>query len=134
MKRSMVLLALATVAVLLGGFALTLVHRGAERMEQSDEAFHKGDLRGALYRARDAGLLFVPGASHVSAAEERIEAIATGAEAEADFELAWLAWDSLRLVDDETAYLGRGPTAAGRKARAGLERLRERKAKLDAHP
>jgi hypothetical protein len=103
-------------------------------MAQSDEAFHRGDLRTSLYRARDAGLLFVPGAPHVRAAEERLSSIASGAEAEADFDLAWLAWDALRHVDEETGYFGRGSTEAGKKARAGLARLRERKAKIDADP
>lgn len=134
MRAGVVLLVLSTLGAAVGGFSFVLVRRGGERMDESDQAFHRGDLRASLYRARDAGLLFVPGASHVRAAEERLRAIAVGAEAEADFELAWLAWDALRLVDEETTYLGRGDTEAGRQAREGLERLRRRRASLDAHP
>jgi len=99
------------------------VGRGEAALERSDRAFHGGDLGTALRQARQAGLSYVPGAAHVRAAEERLEAIARGAEADGQHELARRAWDALRLVDEETDYPGRAPNAAGERARAALRRL-----------
>jgi len=101
---------------------LVLVRRGTAAMDRSDRAFHAGDLRAAVWEAKAAGLSYVPGSSHVERAAARLEAIARGAAAEDRLDLARLAWDALRLIDEQTGYPGRGATAFGLRARAELER------------
>lgn len=115
-----VVVALAVVLVL---FALREIERGRDSLLASDAAFHRNDLPLAIREARSAGLAFVPGAEHVRRAEERLEAIARGAEAEGKVELARSAWDALRLVAAETDYPGRGDSEAGLRAEEALERL-----------
>jgi hypothetical protein len=120
----------ALVVALLVAFGYRLVLVGREEMRASDEAFHQGNLRVSLYRARSAGLAFVPGAPHIDAARSRLISIAKGAESNGDFELAFGAWDALRLIEQETGYLGRGDTDAAELAEEGLARLRTRKEML----
>lgn len=117
-------------AALLAAFLFKLVTSGRSDMSASDEAFHQGNLGVALNRAKSAGLAFVPGAEHVEAAEARIISIAKGAEASGDFELAFRAWDALRLIEQETSYFGRGDTSAKGLADEGLARLRKRRETL----
>lgn len=97
--------------------------RGVAHLERSDSAFHQNDLLTALREARAAGLAYVPGSGHVRAAEERLEAIARGAEAEGRFDLARRAWDALRVVTEATEYPGRAASPAGQRAREALKRL-----------
>jgi hypothetical protein len=115
--------AIVAATVVLGVLVAREITRGQAALARSDQLFHSGDLLGALHAARDAALFYVPGAPHVDAARERLEAIARGAEAEANLGLARRAWESLRQVDEETAYPGRPPTASGERARAALRRL-----------
>ncbi len=102
---------------------LFLTGRGQDEMKQSDQAFHEGDLRASIRFARKAALSYVPGSSHVGAAHARLEAIARGAEAEGNFEIARLAWDSLRLVHVQTDYPGRPKSGAQAKAEERLKEL-----------
>jgi hypothetical protein len=126
MLRSIVSLAFAlSLGVLV--LALVLLHRGQARMAESDRAFHSGDLRSSVWEAKAAGLAYVPGSEHVARATARLEAIARGAASEGRPELARLAWDALRLLDEQTDYPGRGPTPFGELATAELGRLRAQK-------
>lgn len=93
-------------------------------MRRSDQAFHDGDLRAAIFHARKAALSFIPGADHVQQAYERLEAIGRGAEAQGDEELARIAWEALRVAVLQTNYPGRPSTAAYERAEESLERLR----------
>lgn len=72
------------------------VHRGESALRESDQAFHGGDLHRSVLEARTAALSYVPGAPHVGAAYERLEAIGRGAEAEGRYEVARLAWGAVR--------------------------------------
>lgn len=116
---------LAGAVLSLGLLALgaVLVRRGEAAMAESDRAFHAGDLRGAVWEAKEASLAYVPGSEHVRRGVARLEAIARGAAAEGRWDLARLAWDALRLVDEQTAYPGRGATPFGRRAKAELARM-----------
>jgi len=107
--------------------AVVLVRRGEARMAESDRAFHAGELRVSVWEAKAAGLAYVPGSEHVVRATARLEAIARGAAAEGRPELARLAWDALRLIDEQTDYPGRGRAPFGELARAELGRLRAQK-------
>lgn len=91
----------AVQVLLLVVFALALktareVHRGEGALRESDAAFDRGDLHRSVLHARTAALSYVPGAPHVSAAYERLEAIGRGAEAEGRYEIARLAWGAVR--------------------------------------
>ena len=117
---SLALLSLVLLVVVAG---LSLTHRGAAEMEKSNEAFHGGRLRDAVHHARRAALSYVPGATHVQQAHERLEAIARGAETAGDRQIARVAWDTLRLVHVQTDYPGRPPSAAEARANAALKRM-----------
>ena len=92
-------------------------------MQSSDTAFHAGDLSESVRFAKRAATAYIPSADHVRQAESRLTAIARGAEGEGDLELALRAWDALRVIDEQTAYPGRGPSATGREARSALSRI-----------
>jgi hypothetical protein len=102
---------------------ITLSSRGSDEMRRSDNAFHDGDLRTAIFHARKAALAFVPGARHVEQAYERLEAIARGAEAQGDENLARIAWEALRGAVEQTNYPGRPSLEAHAKAIESLKRL-----------
>jgi len=110
-------------ALTLVTLGVVLVRRGEAALAESDRAFHAGDLRVAVWEAKAAALAYVPGSDHVQKSTARLEAIARGAAAEGRWDLARLAWDALRLVDEQTDYPGRGPTEFGRAAKAELERM-----------
>lgn len=117
-------LGLVTFVILVVVSGLTLTSRGEEEMHLSDDAFHDGELRASIFHARKAALSFVPGASHVEQAYQRLEAIGRGAEAQGDEELARIAWEALRGAVLQTNYPGRPPAEAYDKAVESLERLR----------
>lgn len=124
-ERLLRFLALGVVALVAGVFCLglALAHEGREAMERSDAAFHRAEMVDAIAEARTAALAYVPGSEHVRRAERRLEAIARGAEAQGDWQLARRAWDALRLVTEQTDYPGRPVSTAGERARAALQRL-----------
>ncbi len=120
--RNLALLAVSFV-LLLAVAGLTLTQKGRTEMQKSDEAFHSGDLRLSLVHAKAAALSYVPGSTHVLAAYRRLEAIAKGAEAEGNHQLARLAWESLRNVHAQTAYPGRPMSEFEKAAEAGVKRV-----------
>lgn len=122
---SLALLSLVLMVVVSG---LALTHRGRGEMQLSDEAFDRGDLQSSIVHARRAALAYVPGATHVGSAHARLEAIARGAESEADFEIARIAWDTLRLVHVQTNYPGRPKQVSEKRAAAGLARVAKSRA------
>jgi hypothetical protein len=105
---------------------VTLTARGRAEMEQSDTAFDKGELQLSVRHAEKAALAYVPGAEHVLAAYERLEAIARGAESEDNIPLALISWDALRLVHARTSYPGRPRSDIEDRAMQALQRLRAR--------
>jgi hypothetical protein len=116
-------LVLTTGLLALVVLSVVLTLRGEAAMAESDRAFHAGELRVAVWEAKEAGLAYVPGAAHVARGVARLEAIARGATAEGRWDLARLAWDSLRLLDEQTNYPGRGTTTWGARAAEGLAGL-----------
>jgi hypothetical protein len=78
---------------------------GERQMKQSDEAFHRGDVRNAVLHARRAAILYAPGAPHVNLAYTRLIAVALGAEAAGDVQTARLAWRAVRGAALESAHL-----------------------------
>ncbi len=107
----------AGAGLVLLGIAVLVVRmvRDADRaMTASDRAFDQGDLREALVHARRAGLLYAPGLGHVARSRERLEAIATGAEATGHHRVAVAAREAIRAVETETGvWVGRSASSAG---------------------
>ncbi|MET0410508.1 MAG: hypothetical protein ABW217_04405, partial [Polyangiaceae bacterium] len=68
-------------------------------------------------------LLYVPGASHVTAAYERIRAIALGSERAREPVMAAAAWRAMRAAALETAHLWQPHGYELGEANAHLERL-----------
>lgn len=122
--RQLVAFALMTLVVLSVVSGLSLYKKGQDAMRQSDAAFHAGLERDAVVYARRAALSYVPGAEHVEAARMRLEAVARGAEAGGEFELAQFSWGALRMAHLDTDYPGRATDSQLARAEAGLRRLR----------
>ncbi len=110
-----------TLLMLASGVILT--QRGRAAMVKSDEAFHQRKLRVSIVYARQAALAYVPGSPHVTQAWQRLEAIGRGAESENHVDLARIAWDTLRVVQEQTDYPGRSEGPYEAAAQRGLQRL-----------
>jgi len=102
-------LALGLLVLVLGLATLTwrAVVVGERAMQQSDRAFDAGNVREAAVHARSAALAYAPGAPHVRLAYDRLLAVATGAEAAHDTEVALFAWRALRGAALETRHFRR---------------------------
>ncbi|HVW29547.1 MAG TPA: hypothetical protein VHC69_29490 [Polyangiaceae bacterium] len=118
-------LALAMLLGVLTLAALTarIVVDGEAALAKSDAAFDKGDLRDAILYARRAAVLYAPGAPHVSAAYARLRAIALGAEATKDFDIARQAWGATRAAALETKHFTTPRELDLVRANAALARL-----------
>ncbi len=103
-------------------------------MRESDQTFHRGALSESMRGAELALRAYVPGAPHVHAAEDRLRAIARGAEAEGKLSIARAAWDALRVHEERTKYPGRGGTRYGEEASAALIRIDRRLAEAAGGP
>lgn len=115
----LVVAALASAALLVG----RLSREGERAMHQSDAAFNAGDVRQAVVHARRAAGLYVPGASHVQQAYDRMLAAAKGAEAAGDAGLARFAWSSVRAAALESRHLGAPRRSELERAELNLARL-----------
>jgi len=117
--------ALALVLSLLFAAVLTarLVIDGERALAASERAFDQGDVRTATLHARSAALAYAPGAPHVDAAYARLIAIATGAEAAGDRDVAAVAWRAVRAAGVETRHLWTGRAAEVARANQNLARL-----------
>lgn len=92
-------------ALLLFGAVATLraVLDGERELRASDVAFDANDLHASIQHARRAASAYAPGAPHVRRGYERLLAIARGAEATGQPEVAVLAWQAQRAAVLETA-------------------------------
>lgn len=113
--------ALGLVSFALGTFRT--LERGQQELARSDAAFDRGELEPALLHARRAAFLYVPGAPHVTAAYERIRAIALGSERAREPLLAASAWRAMRAAALETAHLWQPHGYELGEANAHLARL-----------
>src|ERR1041385_469444 len=73
-----------------------MIVEGEAELKASDASFDRGDLAEATLHARRAATLYAPGAPHVAAAFERLRAIALGAEASGNVNMARRAWGASR--------------------------------------
>jgi hypothetical protein len=107
----------------LAALTARIVIDGEAALSKSDAAFDKGDLRDAILYARRAAVLYAPGAPHVSAAYARLRAIALGAEATKDFDIARQAWGATRAAAMETKHFTTPRALDLARANASLSRL-----------
>lgn len=78
---------------------------GQREVAASDAAFDASDLHGAIQHARRAASAYAPGAPHVQRGYDRLLAIARGAEASGQPDVALLAWQAQRAAVLESASL-----------------------------
>ena len=99
--------ALSLLLVVLGVAWITIqaVRAGETELAESDAAFDAGDLYEASSHARRAATHYAPGAPHVTAAYERLRAIAVGSEAIGDVDSALFAWRAMRGAALQTRHL-----------------------------
>src|SRR6478735_3616063 len=79
-RERLALLAFLTV-LMFALFSARVILEGESELSASDAAFDRGELGSALDHARRGATLYAPGAPHVDRAYERMNALATGAEA-----------------------------------------------------
>ena len=120
---SRVALALLASVILLSALTARVVTEGERHLAESDGAFDRGDLRESILHARSAAILYAPGAPHVAAAYARLEAIAIGAEASGQPEIARQAWGAVRSAAIETRHVVDPHRADLARANASLARL-----------
>jgi len=121
LRRSAMVLVL--VVLTLGTLTARVVVDGERALASSDEAFDRGDVRAATVHARRAAVLYAPGAPHVEAAYRRLIAIASGAEAAGQSELAIQAWQAVRSAALETRHVWIPREDELRRANQNLKRL-----------
>ncbi|HEX7671092.1 MAG TPA: hypothetical protein VF395_15965 [Polyangiaceae bacterium] len=118
-----VALGMLLAVVILGALTARIVARGEAELRRSDVAFNRGDLREAVLYARRAAALYAPGAPHVPSAYARLSAVALGAEASGEPEVARQAWGAMRGAALETRHLWTPHAADLDRANANLARL-----------
>ena len=128
MTSSAIWLKRAALVMLLGVLTLAaltarMIVEGETELRTSDAAFDRGDLADATLHARRAATLYAPGAPHVTAAFERMRAIALGAESQGDVNMARRAWGAIRGAALETRHLVVPNAAELALANANLARL-----------
>ena len=117
--------AVGLLLVVLGiaGLTARAVREGERQMRESDLAFNRNDLPGALVHARAAAVMYAPGAPHVGRGYERMVAIAVGAEAAGQKRVAEAAWRSVRGTALETRHAWVAHRAELARAGENLARL-----------
>jgi hypothetical protein len=120
------ILALLGMALALAALIARVVLEGESEMSLSDAAFHEGDVLTATVHARRAASLYAPAAPHVSRAFDRLTAIATGAEATGQPEVAASAWRAMRAAALETRHAVAPHALELERANGNLARLEAR--------
>jgi len=97
--------ALSGLVLFLAIATLRALTDGEREMLRSDIAFDAGDLHAAMQHARRAASSYAPGAPHVERAFARLDAIARGAEARGNADLALQSFQAQRAAVLESASL-----------------------------
>ncbi len=106
---------------------LRAVLDGEREIAKSDAAFDANDLHGSIQHARRAASAYAPGAPHVERGYARLLAIARGAEAAGQADIALLAWQAERAAVLESASLLRPFPERLEEANRNLARLQAAK-------
>jgi len=119
----------ASALALFGGVAtLRAVLDGEREIAASDAAFDANDLHGAIQHARRAASAYAPRAAHVERGYARLLAVARGAEATGQPDVAMLAWQAERAAALESASLWQPFPERLEEANRNLARLSALKA------
>jgi hypothetical protein len=94
-QRKLAALALV-LAVCLAAVMTRAVWAGARALANGDAAEQRGELALAVDLWRQAARWYVPGATHVAAAYQRLDTLARAAEARGDLDTALAAWRGIR--------------------------------------
>lgn len=113
---------LALVCLVAGVAAARQLGVGKEALIDSDAAAARGDLVGALARAREAAEAVAPGSPYPKQGYARLESIARGAEARGDERTAVAAWGAMRAAAAATNAAGDEANAWTQLADDGLAR------------
>src|SRR6478609_5184511 len=119
----------AAAVMLFGGVAtLRAVLDGERELAASDAAFDANDLQGAIEHARRAASAYAPGAPHVEQSYQRLLAVARGAEASGQPDVAMQAYQAQRAAVLESASLWQPFPERLEEANRNLARLAASKA------
>lgn len=108
-QRKLAALALV-LAVGLAAVMTRAVWAGARALANGDAAEQRGELPLAIDLWRQAARWYVPGATHVEAAYQRLDTLARAAEARGDIDTALAAWRGIRssILATRSFYLPHG--------------------------
>jgi hypothetical protein len=117
----------SAVLLFLATATLRAVLDGEREITASDEAFDGGDLHAAIQHARRAASAYMPQAPHVERGYARLLAIARGAEASGQPDVALLAWQAQRAAVLESQSILRPFPERLEEANRNLARLQAAK-------
>lgn len=117
----------SALVLFLGVATLRAVLDGEREIAASDAAFDANDLHGAIQHARRAASAYAPRAPHVERGYQRLLAIARGAEASGQADIALLAWQAQRAAVLESQSLLRPFPERLDEANRNLARLQAAK-------
>jgi hypothetical protein len=118
---------LSALVLFLGVATLRAVLDGEREITASDAAFDANDLHASIQHARRAASAYAPRAPHVERGYERLLAIARGAEASGQADIALLAWQAQRAAVLESQSLLRPFPERLEEANRNLARLQAAK-------
>lgn len=101
----LVLQSLALIGLVIGAATVRVIAAGEREITLSTAALRQKDPHEAIVHARRAAGWYAPGAPHVSAAYQRLIALAIAAEGLGQTETALFAWNAVRGSALETRWL-----------------------------
>jgi hypothetical protein len=122
----------SALVLFLGVATLRAVLDGEREIAASDAAFDANDLHGSIQHARRAASAYAPRAPHVERGYQRLLAIARGAEASGQADIALLAWQAQRAAVLESQSLLRPFPERLEEANRNLARLQAAKTTAEA--
>ena len=122
-RRTLLFAGLLSLTLFAGAF-LHVFQRGKNAMDASDRALAKGELRSAITSAKEATQARMPFSPYPERGKQRLREIAQSAEERSDFDIATIAYRSLRAACASTSAGRLEPCAA--EADLGLERISAR--------
>lgn len=124
--------ALSALVLFLAVATLRAVLDGEREIMASDAAFDANDLHASIQHARRAASAYAPRAPHVERGYERLLAIARGAEASGQTDVALLAWQAQRAAVLESQSILRPFPERLEEANRNLARLQAAKTAAEA--
>jgi hypothetical protein len=114
---------LVLAAIWLSSAAQHLTRDSNRARQVSNAAFNDGRLRDAIEAAQRASRAWLPGSQSARQAEDRLHAIAVGAEATGRRKTALLAWSCMAAVQSDLGGIGSSKPGGHREAAQHIEGL-----------